>query len=180
MFAFAFLLARIAISVSYFLTKSVYFLPTTKILQIFSLYTQRNGMSIVALVVEYAASLFMTARKEKRNLNFDSRLESKYLAGKISAVYLLVLVTYLTDMNEISKNPSAVLFCSLIYYSLACLDPLYSYRTRQVLKSMALVPVFMSVYFLLLPFVPALNDFNLVAHHILSSLIFLAMIFYAN
>ena len=179
-FILIFLLARIVISLNLILIKSVYFLPLTKVMQIISLYTQRNFLSILALIVDYTANMFMVVQKEKRKLNFDSRLENKYLAGKISAVYLLMLITYLTNTTEIHRNPSSVLFCSLIYYSFSCLDPLYSYRSKEILKTIALIPIFLSFYFLLLPFIPTLNDFNLSAHHFLTSLIFVTMVFYAN
>lgn len=112
-------------------------------------------------------------------MNFDSRLENKFYGTKIFAVYILLLATFFTTQEEMKKAPSSVLFTSLIFYIASCLDQIYSFRTKEILRTLALCPIMMAIYFLCEPLVPALTTFGLVAHTIVSLAILGAIMVYA-
>lgn len=172
-------LIRLFVSIIYLATKSYYIIPVIKSLQVINIYLMRDYFCAVPLLVELLAEVCLTLRKEKRRINFDSRLENKYFGTKVFAVYVLLFTTFLTPTEEIHKNPSAVLFTAFIYYVAASLDNIYSYRTKEILRSIALCPILLSIYFIFEPLVPTLNTFGLLAHTLISVFISVVFMLYA-
>jgi len=97
----------------------------------------------------------------------------------VFSIYILLFATFLTPNSEISKNPSAVFFTAIIYYVAACLDNIYSYRTKEILRNIALCPILMAVYFMCVPLVPAVNTFGLAEHSLVSLGILFLIVVYA-
>jgi hypothetical protein len=60
---------------------------------------------------------------------------------------------------------------SIVYLIASNVDSVYSYRTKNVLKGYAIIPIVISIYFLFQPLVPILNGVTLVNHCILSLLV---------
>lgn len=87
---------RLIVPVVYMLTKSPHIIPVIKLLQMMNIYLIRTEFCAIPLVVEGLAEILLTIRKEKRNINFDSRLESKYLGTKLFALYILMFSSFLT------------------------------------------------------------------------------------
>lgn len=63
---------------------------------------------------------------------------------------------------------------SIVYFISSTVDPIYSYKTKSILRGFALIPILMSFYFIFLPLVPILNTTTLINHCIFSSIIVLS------